>query len=115
MKIRLRKTDVLFSKYLRKKRGYKSDYSGVYYPEGKGLQVSHFWGRRHENTRFDEDNCDILSFSEHQHFEENPAIYQQWKLKKIGKKRYNELMVKANTYHKRDDKLQMIILRKLEE
>ncbi len=111
MTFRLRPTDVLFSKCLRKKRGYRSDMSGTFYPEGKGLQVSHFHGRRHENTRFDEDNCDILSFTEHQNFEENPSEYTEWKKKQLGEKKYKELMIRANLYCKKDDKKVMIYLK----
>lgn len=113
MNIKLRPTDVLFSKYLRKKRGYKSDYSGTFYPEGIGLQVSHFKGRRRENTRFDEDNCDVLNFTEHQHFEENPDEYTEFKKKKLGEKRYKALLIRAEMYKKRDDVLDMIIIKTL--
>lgn len=113
MKIKIRKSDTLFSQYLRKKRGYKSDYSGRFYEDGKGLSVSHFHGRRHENVRFDEENCDILNFQEHQHFEENPAEYTHWKMKQLGQKRYDNLLLRAQLYKKRDDKLQEIILREL--
>ena len=110
-RIKIRRSDKLFREYLLKLRGEISAFSGK---RGK-VQVSHFHGRRHENTRFDEENCDLLTFSEHQYFEENPAAYQEWKLKQLGEKKYKELMVRANTYKKRDDKLQEIILKKLVE
>jgi len=111
MNCKLRPIDVLFSQILRKKRGYRSEICGIYYPDGKGLQCSHFWGRRHENTRFDEDNCDILNFAEHQRFEENPAEYTEWKKKRLGAKKFKDLMIRANLFCKRDDKKIMLFLK----
>ena len=110
---KLRKSDTLFSLYLRKKRGYKSDLSGRFYSEGKGLQVSHFHGRRNENTRFDEENCDILSFFEHQHFEENPHEYQLWKMKQLGQRKYDNLTLRSNLYKKRDDVQDFLYVKEL--
>lgn len=111
MKIKIRKSDVLFREYLLKLRGEISAYSKI---KGR-VQVSHFWGRRHENTRFDPENCDLLTFSEHQNFEENPALYQEWKKKQLGEADYNSLMLAAQLYKKRDDVMQEIILKKLLE
>ena len=109
--IKIRPSDKLFRQYLLLLRGHKSTITGVYYPEGKGLQVSHFWGRRHENTRFSEENCDLLSIYEHQNFEENPAKYRDWKFKQLGEKEYKKLEISANTYCKRDDKMDCIVLK----
>ena len=109
MKIKIRKADKLFREYLLLLRGEVSAYSGRW---GR-VQVSHFWGRRHENTRFDPENCDLLFFNEHQNFEENPALYHQWKLKQLGEKRFNNLMVRSQTIKKRDDLMREIELKAL--
>jgi len=109
--IHIRPTDAYFSKALRKKRGYRCEKCGRFYSEGKGLSVSHFYGRRNENVRFDEDNCDILDYC-HQKFEENPNEYRDWKFEKLGKKKFDALKLKANFYCKRDDKLMMLYLKK---
>ena len=104
-KIKIRKADTLFSRYLRlqHKKCEKCGRRG----EGKDgidkLQCSHFWGRRNENVRYDEKNCDCLCFTCHQFFGENPAIYAEWKLKKLGKKEYDKLKLSAHFYCKRDD------------
>jgi 5-methylcytosine-specific restriction endonuclease McrA len=102
-KVRLRPDDILFSKYLRAKRG-KCENCGVI----KNLQVSHFHGRRKENVRFDEENCDILCFTCHRVFEENPALYTNWKLKKLGKIKYDTLALRAEFYKKRDIKANLL-------
>ena len=112
--IKIRPTDAYFSKALRKKRGYRCEKCGRQYQEGeRNFGVSHYWGRRHENTRFDENNCDVLcNMPCHQNFEENPYAYHEWKLKKIGKKEYAKLKLSAQLYCKRDDKLMMFFLKK---
>ncbi len=113
MKISLRKTDTLFSQYLRKKRNWSCEKCHKFCPDGKGLQISHFWGRRNENTRFDEENCDVLCFYCHQYFHERPAEYTEWKRKQLGEREYKKLMLRANQYRKRDDKLMVITLKAL--
>jgi len=112
-RLKLRKTDTLFSKYLRKKRHYRCERCGRFYPEGKGLQASHFYGRRKESVRFDEENVDVLCIGDHQFFEEEPAEYAAWKLKKLGRKKYDLLNLRAHTYHKRDDKLILLWLKNI--
>jgi len=98
MRIKIRKADSLYSQYLRKKIPY-CERCGL----TETLQVSHFWGRRNESTRFDPQNTDILCFSCHRHFTENPADYREWKLKKLGEREYKILDVRAHSYQKRDD------------
>ena len=113
MQIKRRKSDIEFSLYLRKKRGYKCEFDGAYFPEGKGLTVSHFHGRRKEIVRFSEANCDILCFRHHQYFEENPNAYVEWKRKRMGEREFKLLQVAAETYQKRDDQRDLLGIRAL--
>ena len=106
-KIKRRPSDTLFSKVLREKIG-KCERCG----KRETLQVSHFWGRRHESVRYSEENCDILCFGCHRIFTEDPPLYHEWKLKKLGKRRYDILKLKAQTYCKRDDKLAILYIKK---
>ena len=108
-KITRRKTDILFSQYLRKLRNYTCERCGKR-EEGK-MQCSHFWGRKAESVRFDGENIDVLCFPCHNYFEMNPAEYTIWKEKQLGEKRYKMLMVRAHTYQKRDDKKMLIALK----
>src|SRR3990167_7262887 len=104
--LKLRRADILFSQYLRAKRKFCARCGSI-----KGLQVSHFYGRAKESVRFDEINCDILDFGCHQYFTANPAEYVAWKQKRIGKKEYDLLTLRAHTPKKRDDKLILLWLK----
>jgi 5-methylcytosine-specific restriction endonuclease McrA len=112
-KIRVRRADTLFSLYLRKKRGYKCEYCGRFFPEGRGLTVSHFHGRRKETVRFDEENCDILCVRCHQYFESHKTEYDEWKRSRLGPRAFDLLALRANRAGKRDDKWQILIIRQL--
>ena len=111
--IRRRPADILFSRYLRKKIGH-CEVCGRR-GEGKdgigGLVVSHFHGRREENTRFSEENCDITCINDHRLFHESPAKYVEFKKKKLGEKRYKLLTLAANTHKRKDDKLILLFLK----
>ena len=102
-KIKLRRADTLFSLYLRKKRGYRCEYCGGFWPEGKGLTLSHFWTRAKESVRFDEEKTDILCVNDHRYFEEHKTEYHEWKRNRMGKKAFDLLMLRAHTYRKKDD------------
>jgi len=114
-KIKRRKTDVLFSQRIRKERKYTCERCGRKFgPKAKGLGVSHFWPRSHENTRFDPENVDVAcNIPCHQYWETHRTEYETWKEKKLGKKEYKLLMLRAHQRGKRDDKLQTLIELKL--
>lgn len=101
-KIKLRKDDIEFSKYLRKKRGYMCEFCYRKYPDGNGLQISHFHGRRRESVRINEENCSVLCAGCHRKMHENPALYAEWKFKQLGQTRYDLLRLKANQYQKKN-------------
>jgi len=113
MQIKRRKSDELFSLYLRKKRKYRCEYDGRYFPEGKGRTVSLFHGRRKESVRFSEENCDVLCFSHYQNFEENPLEYVQWKKIRMGEEAFKKLAIAAEMYQKRDDARDVLAIRAL--
>lgn len=105
-KLKLRKSDTLFSQYIRKRANWicarcKSQRIG-------GQEASHFWGRSAESVRFDEENIDCLCSGCHQYLGANPGFFRDWKFKQLGEQRYNALMVRAHTTGHRDDKLQEI-------
>jgi 5-methylcytosine-specific restriction endonuclease McrA len=112
-RVKIRRSDTLFSLYLRKKRGYVCEKCARFFPGGKGLTVSHFHGRRKESVRFDEENCDILCIRCHQYFESHKTEYEAWKLERLGARQFNLLTLRANSTRKRDDKLQCLILKEL--
>lgn len=111
-RIKLRKTDILYSKYLRKLRKYICERCHKFYPDGIGLQVSHFYGRAKESVRFDEENTDYFCAGCHQYFTANPNEYVEWKKKQLDDKVFKELTVRANTPKPKDDKLNLIIIQR---
>lgn len=106
-KIKRRKSDILFSWWVRQRRGFKCEKCGRKHdPNSKGFGVSHFWPRSHENTRFDLSNVDVFcNIPCHQYFETHRTEYETWKEEKMGKQEYNKLTIRAHQRGQRDDKL----------
>ncbi len=121
-KIKIRPADQLFSKYLRKARGYKCERCARYCPGGKGLEVSHFYSRRNESVRFDTENADVLCKKCHMRFSgwfdstanktNGVAEYREWKLQKMGQKDFDLLCFRSHQAKKKDDAWQILWLKK---
>lgn len=106
MRIRLDGLDILFSRYIRTKAGWKCEYCGKQYqPQTAALQCSHFHGRRRRSTRWDPDNCAALCFYCHRVFTENPIQHVDWFKKRLGTKKFDALMLKSNFHSKPDKKI----------
>ena len=116
-KIKRRPADIKFSQWLRKKRNYICEKCGRrHQPDSKGLGVSHFWGRIHECTRFNEVNCDIFcNIPCHEYFETHRTEYEKWKEKRLGTKIYKELMLAAHQNCKKDDASVLLFLKDIEK
>jgi len=106
-KIKIRRSDTLFRQYLLKLRGERCEHCGR---KGK-VEVSHFFGRRKEATRYCEKNCSLLCNYCHRTFHERPADYVEWMKEKLGDGEYKKLVLASNTYCKRDDKLACLYLK----
>lgn len=116
-KIRLRKTDRLFRKYLLLTRPHVCARCGKVIPDNKigSLHVSHYWSRSHEATRFDERNCDLLCFYCHNawgHSEERDN-YKKYKIAQLGEDEYNKLDILAHSHKKRDDKMDELVIKSM--
>lgn len=120
MKIKLRRTDTLFSNYIRERDNWtcqrcKTPYDKNSTEARQGLHNSHYWGRGHEGTRFEVDNCIALCYGCHRlwgHGDERDQ-YKAFMVKKLGEKRFKSLMLQANVYKGRDDKMDLIIINQL--
>lgn len=121
--MRLRKTDILFSEYIRTRdgwvclacmaeRGYSKDYSF----DSQGLECSHYWGRDRENTRFDPENCIALCFYHHR-FDwghgDGRQKYTDFMKQRLRERGFDLLDIRAHTSKKRDDKLDKIEIEQL--
>lgn len=111
MRVKIDRADKAFSEFIRRRdtkcvRCHKLG-SGKW--RITGLQCSHFYGRSKESVRFDEVNADCLCFGCHQYWgSTDREAYREFKLKQLGKKGFELLMLRANTYQKRDRKLAYI-------
>lgn len=112
-RIKIDRADQLFSKWIRNRDSWQCQRCKKQYPEGsQGLHNSHFYGRGHESTRFEPDNCQALCFGCHQYLGSNPNDHRDFMLKKLGQKRFDTLLIQANTYKKKDRKLEALIWKK---
>ena len=120
---RLRKTDRLFTELMRKRQdftcqkcGLKYVFDGVAVRSLQNLGVSHYFSRRHENTRYDPDNCILLcNLPCHQLWGhgEGRAEYKEFMIKKLGEDGLLLLEYKSQQYRKRDDKLTEFVLQEM--
>ena len=113
MKIKLDSADILFSQWIRlrdlvcQRCGSPVKFNSKGFPVSH--QASHFYGRGRENTRFEPDNCDTLDMGCHRIWgSDDRESYRNFKLKQLGEKRFNSLLIQANTYRKKDRKLEVI-------
>ena len=113
IRIKIDKADRVFSEYIRLRDGVCVRCKSPVIFNEKGLPIthqnSHYYGRGAENTRFDMDNCDCLCFSCHIIWgSKDREDYREFKLKQLGKDRFDLLLLKSKTYHKKDRKMEII-------
>jgi len=115
MKVKLRPTDKLFSKYIRKRDNFTCQRCGTVYSDGgRGLHCSHYWGRGRENTRFDPENCTTLCFGCHHLWGGDlKDDYTEFMRRKLGDEKFEHLRIRAHTYKKKDHALDMIGIKEL--
>jgi len=119
-RVKIDAADRYMSLFVRWRDDWKCQRCGrQYQPGDSGLQNSHFHGRGKEATRFDPQNCTALCTGCHMHFTAQPAEHHAWQLARMGKKQYDALMVRANSYCKKDRKLAKLyavgLIRQLEK
>ena|SRR3990167_1860466 len=115
-RIRLDKADMAFSRYirLRDKECVRCHSRGHGVDDIAGLQNSHYFGRGREGTRFDPDNCDSLCAGCHRQWgSDDREAYRAFKIKQLGEDGFNALMVRANTYCRKDRKMRYLEAREL--
>jgi len=116
MKIKLRKTDLLFTKIQRFRFNYTCQKCSRKYDEYArlyNLGVSHYYGRSREATRYDNDNVTLLcNLPCHRLWEGmERGDYTEYMITRLGQKGFEELTARSNTYKKRDDIQTEIILK----
>lgn len=116
MNIKRDPADEWFSKYVRLLAGEcRRCHSWVKYND-KGdpisHQASHFQGRAKEATRFDLENVDCLCGGCHQYFTANPFEHTQWQIQTKGEDVVNAVVLRSNSYKKKDRKMEAMIWKK---
>lgn len=106
------RADDVFSKYIRlRDMECRRCHSPVRLND-KGMpvshQCSHFMGRRKENTRFNELNCDTLCAGCHGFFTENPALHREWQIQMKGQKVVDDLILWSGMYKKKDRQMDFL-------
>lgn len=117
MKIKIDPADAYFSRWIRTRDKWTCNRCHKKYEESaQGLHNSHYWGRGREGTRFEPDNCDALCMGCHRIWEKDERdLYKAFKIKQLGQKRFDSLMIQAHTYKKKDRKLEHIKWKALNE
>ena len=109
VKIKIDKADQLFSQYIRIRDGKCLRCKSPVEFNDKGLpvshQASHFQGRGKEATRFDPDNVCTLCMGCHMYFTAHPAEHYQWQEQRLGQKLIDDLILRSNSYVKKDRKM----------
>ena len=110
MRIKIDKADQIFSRWIRTRDKWTCQRCHTRHEErSQGLHNSHYWGRGKESTRFEPDNCDALCYGCHRVWEKDDRdAYKAFKIKQLGKKRYDSLDVQAHTTKKKDRKMEII-------
>lgn len=92
MKIDVR--DEWFAKCVKERAEWTCERCGKYYPEGhrRGLDCSHYFGRRSRSTRWHPDNAFAHCRGCHQYLGSNPLYFTQWVRDQLGDERHDWLM-----------------------
>lgn len=111
-KIKIDVADKAFSLYIRTRDGWNCKRCGKHYePPTMALHCSHFQGRGKEATRFDPENADALCYGCHQYFTSHPADHYAWQVEKKGQEAIDALVLRSNSYKKKDRKAEVKIWR----
>ena len=114
--VRIDQADRYFSLFVRYRANWTCERCFTRYEVGsQGLHCSHFWGRARESTRFDPENASAHCHGCHAFFTANPELHRAWKLKQIGQRAYDLLMIRAETRQKKDRALAAIVCKQLAE
>lgn len=108
--VKLDAADIAFSKYVRTKANWRCVRCGRP-AEGQGLHAAHFHARRKESVRFDLENVDALCAGCHRYFTNHYTEHKAWKLQQLGEKKYDLLMLRANTRGDKNRKLEAVYWR----
>lgn len=95
------KRDILFSRIIRARAGWRCEACGTSYKDRpQGLHCSHLFSRRHKSTRWDEDNAFAHCFGCHQRLGGDPVEFVAWAVSRLGQDKVDALRLKAHSVTK---------------
>jgi len=124
-RIKIRPNDKLWTKYIRLRDKNICYWCGQLCDNPRNSGVSHFRGRVHEGTRYDDENSDLMhNLPCHREAEKEKQIkgisnskhdgqYTEKKKKQLGEFGFNALYAKSMLSKKIDDKMDALILKEL--
>lgn len=108
-KVKIDVADKAFSLYIRTRDKWTCQRCNKSYtPPTMALHCSHFQGRGKEATRFDPLNADALCYGCHQYFTSHPAEHLAWQVQRKGQAVVDEIVLRSNTYKKKDRKFEAL-------
>ena len=110
-RIKVDRADTQFSLYIRTRDKWTCQKCGRYFPEGmrRGLDCAHYYSRGREATRYDEFNTLSFCTGCHSYLDGNPEEFHAFMLHRLGQAELDKLILRANTYKKRDRKMALIV------
>lgn len=106
MNIKIDRADKWFSLYVRELADWKCERCGN---PGETLQNSHYFGRGNESTRFAPENCACLCYACHVRWGSTDREgYRDYMVKRLNNDGFRNLVVLANSYKKKDRKLEAL-------
>ncbi len=88
--------DNLVREILKIRSKSRSERSGKYYEDCKGLQVCHWIGRSNKRVQWDLDNVFYLGAGEHKFWcHKYPEKFREWVKDKLGEKKFQALIERA--------------------
>jgi hypothetical protein len=118
-KIKIRSADTAFSNYLRSKAKWKCVNPDCKYPyvsyenNHRGLEASHYFGRRHESVRFDEENVAPVCKSCHLRFHQDKEYHKKFMINRLGQQRFDLLTLRAYLRGNKDDAMTILAIKEL--
>ena len=118
--IKIRKSDFMFSRYVRTRDGWRCVCTLSHNctvpgrtERAQNLHCSHFFMRGKESVRRDPRNADAFCANAHKYVESHRTEYEHWKKAQMGEKDFNKLQIDANTPGKKDEVLARLYVKKL--
>lgn len=96
MALKRDKRDRVFSDLIRTRDNWTCRRCGTRHQvKSQGLHCSHFWGRRHKGTRWDELNAVALCYGCHSYLGSHPEEHRRWYREQIGDEAFTLLEMRA--------------------